>query len=135
MTTFRVAATTSVSNAGCRFSFCKKCNVYAWVRIIALRPQHGDRVINSIGKRLIHVNQLSGNASPYNLYRVVRWISPKLSPFSTKVSSSQVRVDNVIAKLLWSLQSHFKSKLNFTAFSRFLINMVSGILYFLSYYA
>ena len=111
VTTFRVAARKAENN--CRPPSCRQCQSNTWVRIVALRLYYGDKIIQSLrGKfsSLVKTNSLSRDISSESLYRVVRWISPKLNALSTKISSAQAKLDNACSKLSWIIKSHFKSK-------------------------
>ena len=111
-TTFRVGASTPLPNNRCRLRWCRRCQHNTWVRIIALPLYFGDKIIQSLQKRLstmVKVNRLPRVVSPDSLYRVVRWISPKVNSLSTKISSAKARLDNACSQLAWAIKSHFKS--------------------------
>ena len=112
VTTFRVSARKAENNV-CRPSSCRQCQSNTWVRIVALRLHYGDKIIQSLrGKfsSLVKTNRLSRSISSESLYRVVRWLSPRLNALSTKISSAQARLDNACSTLSWTIRSHFKSK-------------------------
>ena len=123
ITTFRVAASTPrQNNRRCRLLSCRQCRSNTWVRIIALRLYYGDKIIQSLQgnfSSLVKTNHLSRVISPESLYRVVRWISPRVNVLSTKISSAQARLDKACTKLSLTIRSHFKSKCLFVTKLRY----------------
>ena len=112
VTTFRVGASTPLQNNRCKFRSCRRCQHNTWVRIIAIPLYFGDKIIQSLQKRLstiVKINRLPRAVSPYSLYRVVRWISPRVNTLSTMISSAKARLDNACTQLIWAIKAHFKS--------------------------